>query len=93
MGLLAANTVTRTLSPIVSSMTCPQRTAALGWTAPLTASLAPHISTMRKNIADALNADVEQISVKATTTERLGFEGEMLGISAQAVALLETAGE
>ncbi len=55
--------------------------------------LAPHIVRMRQNIADALKVDMEQISVKATTTEHLGFEGEMLGISAQAVALLETVGE
>ena len=47
--------------------------------------LAPHIETMRQNIADALNCDLSRISVKATTTEKLGFEGEELGISAQAV--------
>ena len=55
--------------------------------------LAPHIMQMRQNIACALQTDVERISVKATTTERLGFEGEMLGISAQATALVETVGE
>ena len=49
--------------------------------------MAPHIPQMRKNLADALGTDA--VNVKATTTERLGFEGEQLGISAQAVALLE----
>ena len=47
--------------------------------------LASHIETMRQNIADALDCDLSRISVKATTTEKLGFEGEELGISAQAV--------
>ena len=49
--------------------------------------MAPHIPQMRQNLADALGTDA--VNVKATTTERLGFEGEQLGISAQAVALLE----
>jgi 2-C-methyl-D-erythritol 2,4-cyclodiphosphate synthase len=43
---------------------------------------------MRKNIADACGCDISQISVKATTEEKLGFTGEMLGISAHSVALL-----
>jgi len=50
--------------------------------------LRPHIDNMRKNIANALNADISLISVKATTTEKLGFEGRMEGISAKAIALL-----
>lgn len=50
--------------------------------------LAPYIEQMRRNIADTLGIAVEQVSVKATTTEHLGFEGRMEGISAQAVALL-----
>ena len=51
--------------------------------------LAPYIPQMRKNIADTLGIDVDQVSVKATTTEHLGFEGRQEGISAQAVALIE----
>jgi 2-C-methyl-D-erythritol 2,4-cyclodiphosphate synthase len=50
--------------------------------------LAPIIDDMRKNIADACSCDISQISVKATTEEKLGFTGEMLGISAHSVALL-----
>lgn len=50
----------------------------------------PHIDTMRKNIADVLGLDVSQVNVKATTEEHLGFTGEGLGISAQAVCILNT---
>ena len=48
--------------------------------------LAAYIPQMRENLAAALG--VEAVNVKATTTERMGFEGEEIGISAQAVALL-----
>lgn len=51
--------------------------------------LRPYIDQMRKRLADAIGVDVEQISVKATTTEKMGFEGEERGISAHAVCLLE----
>ena len=51
--------------------------------------LAPHIPAMRRNIAEALGVPVENISVKATTEEKLGFTGEGLGIAAHAVALLQ----
>lgn len=50
--------------------------------------LAPYIEEMRKNIADALETDVSNISVKATTTEKLGFEGRSEGISSYAVCLI-----
>ena len=51
--------------------------------------MAPHIESMRKNIADALNISVNQINVKATTEEGLGFTGEGLGISSQSICLLK----
>lgn len=53
--------------------------------------LAPYIPQMRQNIADALKIGLPQVSVKATTTEGMGFEGEGLGISAHAVALVAQA--
>ncbi|MFD2617353.1 2-C-methyl-D-erythritol 2,4-cyclodiphosphate synthase [Terrilactibacillus laevilacticus] len=51
--------------------------------------MAPYISPMREVIAELLEAQVEQINVKATTTEKLGFTGREEGIAAQAVCLLE----
>lgn len=51
--------------------------------------LAPYIDSMRKVIAEILNTQIENISIKATTTEGLGYVGKELGISAQAVALIE----
>ena len=51
--------------------------------------MAQYIEKMRENIAGALETDVENVSVKATTEEKLGFTGEGLGISAHAVCLLE----
>lgn len=50
--------------------------------------LAPYIEEMRKNIAAALNTDISRISIKATTTERLGFEGRGEGISSYCVSLI-----
>ena len=50
--------------------------------------LAPYIDKMRDNIARVLDTDVENVSIKATTEEKLGFTGEGLGISAHAVCLL-----
>jgi 2-C-methyl-D-erythritol 2,4-cyclodiphosphate synthase len=49
----------------------------------------PFIPQMRQVMADILNIDIDQISVKATTTERLGFEGREEGISSQAVVLID----
>ena len=50
--------------------------------------LAPHIDMMRQAIASVLGTDIENVSVKATTEEKLGFTGEGLGISAHAVCIL-----
>ena len=50
--------------------------------------LRPYIDLMRSELAAAMGVEVGCVSVKATTTERLGFEGEEKGVSATAVALL-----
>jgi 2-C-methyl-D-erythritol 2,4-cyclodiphosphate synthase len=52
--------------------------------------LKPYIDEMRKNIADALNINISQVSVKATTEEGLGFTGEKQGIASHAVCLIES---
>ena len=51
--------------------------------------LAPHIDKMRENIASTLGISKDDVSIKATTEEGLGFSGEKLGIAAHAVCLLE----
>ena len=51
--------------------------------------LAPHIDKMRNNIAKALGAEIDCISVKATTEEKLGFTGNKEGIAAHAVCLIQ----
>lgn len=51
--------------------------------------MAPHIMTMRENIAKALDIALDQINVKATTEEGLGFTGTEEGIASQAIVLLD----
>jgi len=53
--------------------------------------MAPHIAAMREHIAQTLETSVDNVNVKATTTERLGFVGDGSGMSAYAVCLLEDA--
>lgn len=53
--------------------------------------LRPHIDLMRERLAEVVGIDVDRVSVKATTTERLGFEGREEGVSATAVTLLTRA--
>lgn len=53
--------------------------------------MAPHIPRMKKNVADILCLREEQVNIKATTEERLGFTGRGEGISAQAICSLRPA--
>lgn len=55
--------------------------------------MAPYIDAMRENVAGDLETETGRISIKATTTERLGFEGREEGISSQAVVMLVKASE
>ena len=85
----------------ISSLTLLQRVAEklaeAGWQvvnvdATLVAQrpkVGPYRDTMRRNIAAALDIDLSQVSVKATTEEHLGFTGDGSGMAAHAVALLE----
>lgn len=51
--------------------------------------MVPYIDDMRKNIAGILNTDISNINIKATTTEKLGFEGKGEGIASYSVCLLK----
>ena len=55
--------------------------------------MAPHIAAMREKVAEALGISVEQINIKATTEEGLGFTGTGEGISSQAICALKKAGK
>lgn len=76
-----------------------QQVSAAGWKlanmdATLVAQvpkMAPHISAMSSNLAADMGAPVQQVNVKATTTEKLGFAGREEGIAAHAVVLLQAA--
>ena len=54
--------------------------------------MAPHIPQMRENIARVLGLEIDQVNVKATTEEGLGFTGDSSGMAAHAVVLLEKEG-
>ncbi|MGR8980703.1 MAG: 2-C-methyl-D-erythritol 2,4-cyclodiphosphate synthase [Gammaproteobacteria bacterium] len=51
--------------------------------------MSPHISAMCRNIAEDMDSAIDSINVKATTTEKLGFEGRKEGIAVQAAVLIE----
>ena len=53
--------------------------------------MAPHIESMRLNLSADLGCSMDQINIKATTTEKLGFVGRQEGIACHAVVLLNTA--
>lgn len=58
-----------------------------------TPKIAPHLLSMRKTLASDLSADIDQVNVKATTTEKLGYVGRKEGVSTHAVVLLEKLAE
>lgn len=84
----------------ISSLTLLERTAEIlknagfsvgnidATVAAQTPKLAPFIEKMRENMAHALKTDISNISVKATTTEHLGFEGRREGISAYSICTI-----
>ena len=51
--------------------------------------MAPHILAMRENVAKALEIKVDQVNIKATTEEKLGFTGTEQGISSHAIAMVD----
>lgn len=54
-----------------------------------TPRIAPHIELMRSTLSKIMNLSLNQVSIKATTTEKLGFEGREEGVSAYAIVLLD----
>ena len=52
--------------------------------------MSPHLLEMRKNLAEVLKLKIDQVSIKATTTERLGLIGREEGIAAQAIVLFQS---
>jgi len=52
--------------------------------------MSPYIDSMRKNLAADIGVSIDQISIKATTTEKLGFEGRKEGIAVQAIILISS---
>ena len=83
-----------TLLRIVGSKLCAEGYKVVNIDATILAQapkMSPHIPKMRQNIAMTLGMEIEDISIKATTEEGLGFTGEKLGIAAHAVCLVEKA--
>ena len=92
MGLLGHSDADVLLHAICDAMLGAANMRDIGYHFPDTAQkpkLSPYIGQMRECIAAVLETDPDNVSVKATTTERLGFVGQEEGISAYAVVLIE----
>ena len=53
--------------------------------------MSPHIEQMRTTLAEDMNLTIDQVNIKATTTEKMGFTGRKEGISVHSIVLLEKA--